>query len=96
MSQEPIRIVVECDGGLVRNAYSSLANVEVHVVDWDAAEGFETHEQFRASGATVDPDYFADLESAGVLRPARPGEERAEYVALGLTVDRDRFEHRVW
>ena len=96
MSQESIRIVVECEGGLVRNVYSSLANVEVYVVDWDAAEGFETHEQDRASGATADTQYFADLQAAGVLRPGRPGEERSDYVALGLTVDRDRFPHRAW
>ncbi len=96
MTQPPIRIVVECDGGLVRNVSSSLANVEVHVVDWDAAEGFETHEQFRASGSTVDPEYFADRETAGVLRAARPGEERSEHVALGLTIDRDRLPNRAW
>ena len=96
MPQEPIRIVVECEGGLVRNVYSSLANVEVFVVDWDAAEGFQTHEQFRSSHLTGDPEYFADLVKAGVLRPAGPGEAQREYAALDLTVDRERTPHVAW
>jgi DNA polymerase-3 subunit beta len=53
MAQEPIRIVVECEGGLVRNVYSSLLSVEVFVIDWDTAECFATHEQFRASPLTL-------------------------------------------
>ena len=96
MAQEPIRIVIECEGGLVRNVYSSLLNVEVYVVDWDTAEGFATHEQFRASPDVANPDHFAHLVAAGVLRPARPIEVQREYVALGLTVDRERTPHVAW
>ena len=96
MAQDPIRIVIECEGGLVRNVYSSLLNVEVFVVDWDTAEGYTTHEQFRASDNNADPEYFADLERAGVLRSARPEEAQREYVALGLTVNRERTPHLAW
>jgi hypothetical protein len=96
MAQDPIQIVIECAGGLVRNVHSSLANVEVHVVDWDTAEGFTTHEHYRASPDVAEPEYFADLAAAGVLRPPLPEEAQHEYVALGLTVERGRTPHTAW
>jgi hypothetical protein len=96
MAQEPIQVVVECEGGLVRTVYCSVASVEVHVVDWDAAEGFRTQDEYRASEQVADPDYFERLLAHGVLRPAREGEERRQYAELGLTVDRDRTPHAAW
>ena len=96
MAQDPIRIVIECEGGLVRTVYSSLANVEAYVVDWDTAEGFRSHEEFRASEAVADPGYFDDLQRAGILRPASPEEEVCEYTAFGLTISREDTPHVAW
>lgn len=64
-----IKIVIECEGGLVRNVRSSSEDIEVVMVDWDEADpdcqdADEFIQSSLADGTLVETDGRYEINQA--------------------------------